>query len=62
MRKNRRLLSAVILDLNYGYLSIGGLTSIGRGMFKVTNIFINGENRTEYLNAENIDKLLKSEA
>lgn len=31
-------LAAAIADLNYGYLSVGGLTSIGRGLFRITAI------------------------
>lgn len=37
-----RLLSASICDLNNGFLSVGGLSSIGRGVFAVTSL--NGKN------------------
>ena len=43
-------LSAAISDLHYGYLMVGGLTSIGRGRFKVKTI-----NGTEF-NGEDIYK------
>ena len=36
-------LSAAILDLHLGILSVGGLTSIGRGIFSIEKIQINGE-------------------
>ena len=36
-------LAAAILDLHVGILSIGGLTSIGRGLFSIEKIQINGE-------------------
>lgn len=38
-----KLLAAAICDLNNGILSVGGETSIGRGMFTVSDIEINGE-------------------
>ena len=38
----RRALGAAIADLHHGYLSVGGLTSIGRGLFEITQIKING--------------------
>lgn len=34
-------LAAAIADLHYGYLSVGGLTSIGRGLFRITAIYEN---------------------
>lgn len=33
-----KYLAAAITDLNYGFLSVGGLTSIGRGLFSITEI------------------------
>lgn len=43
---------ATILDLNEGFVAIGGLTSVGRGLFSVTNIHINKNNldRIDYNN------------
>lgn len=57
----RAILSAVILDLNKGYLSVGGLTSVGRGMFEVEKINFNGIDRTQLLKSENAELLLKGE-
>ena len=37
-REFRRLLAAAITDLHYGFLSVGGLTAIGRGIFEITAI------------------------
>lgn len=36
-------LAAAILDLHLGLLSVGGLTSIGRGLFSIEKIEINGK-------------------
>ena len=32
------ILAAAITDLHYGYLAIGGLTSVGRGLFSIETI------------------------
>lgn len=37
-------LASAIVDLDEGFLSVGGETAIGRGLFKVVGIEINGEN------------------
>ena len=36
------VLAAAILDLNYGYMAVGGLTAVGHGLFEVTGIMVNG--------------------
>ncbi len=36
------VLAAAILDLNYGYMAVGGLTAVGHGLFEVTGIKVNG--------------------
>lgn len=36
-------LAACIMDLATGYMAVGGLTAVGRGMFEVTNVCINGK-------------------
>lgn len=59
--RERAILSAVIFDLNKGYLSAGGLTSVGRGMFIVEKIDFNGIDRTKLLESENVKLLLKGE-
>ena len=40
----RKAFAASIADLHYGFLAIGGETSIGRGLFEVTEV--NGQKRT----------------
>ena len=37
------ILAACMMDLHNGYLSIGGLTAIGRGLFEISDIKINGK-------------------
>ena len=37
------VLSAAILDLNEGIMSVGGLTAVGHGLFTVEEIIINGQ-------------------
>ncbi len=32
----------LILDLHFGFMAVGGLTSVGRGLFEITHISING--------------------
>lgn len=38
-----KALAATITDLNMGFLAVGGLTAIGRGLFNVTSIAIDGK-------------------
>lgn len=38
-----KVLAATICDLDLGFLAVGGLTAIGRGLFEVTQIAIDGE-------------------
>lgn len=37
-----RVLAAAVLDLHEGYMAVGGLTSVGHGMFRVKEIFRDG--------------------
>lgn len=39
--KHVKALVTSMLDLHFGYLAIGGLTSVGRGLFEITHISIN---------------------
>ena len=39
----RRALAASLADLNAGILSVGGLTSVGRGIFEGESLFIDHE-------------------
>lgn len=47
--KCRIIIAAVLCDLNNGYLSIGGLASVGRGHFEITEMKLNGRDVTEAL-------------
>ena len=46
-RKNRKrfakAMAAAILDLDGGYMAVGGLTAVGRGLFKVNKISVDGD-------------------
>lgn len=42
LREFANTLSAAIIDLQEGLLSVGGLTSVGHGLFQVTGISVNG--------------------
>ena len=35
-------LSCVLKDLHFGYLAVGGLTAVGRGLFEIKNITVDG--------------------
>ena len=50
---------AVIADLDNGFLSVGGLTSVGRGIFSVEKLCINGQDMTESFRNYDFDKLLE---
>ncbi len=53
--KEKNCLSAVISDLNNGFLAVGGLTSVGHGIFSISSISINGVDRSSLLNNKNGD-------
>ena len=57
--KDLALICAAICDLDKGYLAVGGLTSVGRGMFTVESIFINGADVTAALKADNVSAMAK---
>lgn len=40
-------LMAVIADLDNGFLSVGGLASVGRGLFAVEKLLVNGTDKTK---------------
>ena len=55
---NERLISAIgvcLADLHNGFLSVGGLSSIGRGLFRITDIKINDNNLTNFITGEKAD-------
>ena len=41
--KIRTVMAAAILDLNSGYLAVGGLTAVGRGLFAVKMAVVDGK-------------------
>lgn len=53
---------AVICDLDRGYLAVGGLTSVGRGLFSVDSIFINGADVTQALKEGDIAAMVRRNA
>lgn len=55
---NERLFAAVgvcLADLHNGFLTVGGLSSIGRGLFKITDITLNRNNLTDFITGETVD-------
>lgn len=57
--KERAILGAVILDIHNGFLSVGGLTSIGRGMFRITGLYVNDTDNSHLLQTGNAAQLLE---
>ncbi len=60
--KCMKLLCAVICDIDRGYLSVGGLTSVGRGMFEVEKIEINNTDVTTAMKTGNIEEMTGGKA
>lgn len=56
--REKGILGAVIMDMHNGFMAVGGLTAVGRGMFTVTGVYLDGEDRTAMLGAENAALLL----
>lgn len=46
-------LSCVIKDLHNGYLSVGGLTAVGRGLFEVVKMTVDGKDLTGIIQSPN---------
>lgn len=44
-------LGACLMDLHRGFLAVGGLTSVGRGLFKITGIDVNSDKKTDAFSA-----------
>lgn len=44
-------IGACLMDLDRGFLAVGGLTSVGRGLFKITGISSNGKDGEKLLSA-----------
>lgn len=58
--KEKYALASVFADLNNGFLAVGGLTSVGRGLFKITAV--NGSEETAKcldIDSINIDNFIK---
>ena len=49
-------LLAAFVDLHNGFIAVGGLTSVGRGLFEVNKLLLNGEDMTEKFKAVNNTK------
>lgn len=52
-------LMAVLCDLNNGFLSVGGLTSIGRGLFAIEEATIGNLDITDMLNKYNLKEIVE---
>lgn len=59
--KCRIIIAAVLCDLHNGYLSIGGLSSVGRGIFEVTEMKLNGKDVTGYLKKGDLKRMMGDE-
>ncbi len=57
--EERIVLAAVICDLDRGYLAVGGETSIGRGLFKVDGITVDGSETTGHLKKGKVSAMLR---
>lgn len=57
MRRCIEILSAVICDLDNGYLAVGGLTAVGRGLFSVKKMLINEKDVTKALKEMNLSEI-----
>ena len=43
LKQARAAVGAAIADLHHGFLAVGGLTAVGRGLFEISSIDINGQ-------------------
>lgn len=57
--KDITLICAALCDLDKGYLAVGGLTSVGRGMFTAESITVNGTDVTAALKADDVSAMAK---
>lgn len=55
--KELNALLASILDLHNGFMAVGGLTAVGRGLFGVEHLTINNKDYTKELLENNYEKL-----
>ena len=52
--KEKKCLTAVILDLHNGFLAVGGLTTVGHGLFSIEKIKVNGQDKTGCLSGNDL--------
>ncbi len=57
--KEKMCIGAVLYDLNNGYLSVGGLTTIGHGMFSVKSISVNNIDKTDCFCPERLPEICR---
>lgn len=55
--KEKMYLGAVMYDLGQGYLSVGGLTTVGHGIFSAESISVNGIDKTDCFTPEKLADL-----
>lgn len=60
-KKERKALAAALTDLHYGFLAVGGETSIGRGLFSIESINGNPIPKPDVDNAESVFSIISSE-
>lgn len=53
----KRYLAASLMDLHFGLLAVGGLTSVGCGIFKITSLLVNGKNKTACLESYDMEDM-----
>jgi len=58
---NMKILASVILDLHYGYMAIGGLTAVGRGIFNIESFKTNIDATADVLIKHGIKKYIPKE-
>ena len=58
-QKSASALMAVIADLDNGFLAVGGLTAVGRGLFEVTKLCVNGVDKTEDFKSYRFNDILE---
>ena len=57
----KAVILAVIADLDNGFLSVGGLTSVGRGLFSVDKLLYNGSDVTDKFKAYDFQSIARGE-
>ena len=60
-KQHKAAVYAAIADLDNGFMAIGGLTSVGRGIFEVENFWLNGYDKTTDFKSLNFEALTGGE-